>query len=512
MFVILLLFTGFPANGQTPQEEYDAFRRQTQKEFGEFLKQNWQEYEDFRKQAQKEFGEFLKQSWQEFELMQGEMFPATPEPVTPQIAEPEIFNEMVMLHVETGRAPSQWQTGQQQTMPVETRHATSLQQQTRHATSLQQQTGHAPSLQPNDNNVSVLFFGSSLTLPFDRKFAIKLRSTKETDVGDFWIKLADADFLHLINACKELKDELCLNDWGYYQLIRELAQRIYPARGMDNERTVFTAFVLDETGYDVRMARNVENSQLVLLSVFESKLYDTPSLEVSEKRYYIPEKSNKGNRIASYRPYAKEEKRRIDLKIDRPLKLKDHPGTFEISANVIGKPLKITYNRNAIDFYNTIPVTDLEVYFNSRGSVTVQQSFEEVLKPVIGTMSEKDAASTLLQLMHHAFEYKTDKEQFGFERPFFFEELFSYPYNNCKDRSVLYAYLIRHLVGLQVVGLKYPGHVATAVRFNERVNGHYISIGADPYIICDPTYINAAIGQCMANYVTVKAEPLFIHH
>ncbi len=283
----------------------------------------------------------------------------------------------------------------------------------------------------------------------------------------------------------------------------ELAQQMYP-RGMDDERTVFTAFILDETGYDVRIARNNATGKLILMSMFESSLYFTPFLDISRKRYYMPEIANQNERISSYRSYAKEAKRRIDLKIAQPLKLKNAPGTFEIAANVIGTPLKITYNRNAIDFYNTIPVTDVEVYFNSYGSAIVQQSLEAALKHVVEGKNETDAVGTLLQLMHHAFAYKTDEEQFGRERPFFFEELFAYPYCDCEDRSVLFAFMVRQLTGLPVVGLKYPGHVATAVKFNGRANGHYIHFNGGDYIVCDPTNINGVVGQCMKGYETAS--------
>ena len=45
--------------------------------------------------------------------------------------------------------------------------------------------------------------------------------------------------------------------------------------------------------------------------------------------------------------------------------------------------------------------------------------------------------------------------------------LFYYPYCDCEDRSVLYSYLVRNLLKLDVVLLDYPNHIATAVCFNE---------------------------------------------
>jgi hypothetical protein len=109
-----------------------------------------------------------------------------------------------------------------------------------------------------------------------------------------------------------------------------------------------------------------------------------------------------------------------------------------------------------------------------------------------------------------AFEYKKDYVQFGIEKPLFAEETLFYPYSDCEDRSVLFAYLIRSLIGLEVIGLDYPGHIATAVKFCTEVKGDIINHNGENYLICDPTYINANIGQCMTKYMDVKPKVISI--
>ena len=56
------------------------------------------------------------------------------------------------------------------------------------------------------------------------------------------------------------------------------------------------------------------------------------------------------------------------------------------------------------------------------------------------------------------------------------------------------------MVGLDVVGLDYPGHVATAVRFNESVSGDSVNYNGKRYVISDPTYINASVGMAMPEF------------
>jgi len=103
--------------------------------------------------------------------------------------------------------------------------------------------------------------------------------------------------------------------------------------------------------------------------------------------------------------------------------------------------------------------------------------------------------------------YQTDEEQFGYKRPLFADETFYYPASDCEDRSILFSILIRELLGLEVVLLHYPNHITTAVHFrDETVNGDYLMIDNKKFIVCDPTYIGANIGQAMRQLKNVSAE------
>lgn len=98
--------------------------------------------------------------------------------------------------------------------------------------------------------------------------------------------------------------------------------------------------------------------------------------------------------------------------------------------------------------------------------------------------------------------------QFGYEKSFYVEENFYYSANDCEDRAVLLAFLVRNLLHLDVHLLYYPGHEATAIRFSDQsIKGDgYVYQDGSKYIICDPTYIGAGVGQCMPEYENVKPK------
>jgi hypothetical protein len=128
------------------------------------------------------------------------------------------------------------------------------------------------------------------------------------------------------------------------------------------------------------------------------------------------------------------------------------------------------------------------------------------LKQILEGRSQAEAANILLRFVQTGFQYKTDAQQFGREKAFFPEETLYYPYCDCEDRSVLFSYLVRKLLKLEVLGLDYPGHVATAVRFQEEIPGDAISYDGKRYVICDPTYINADLGMAMPEFKDKKPQ------
>jgi hypothetical protein len=66
--------------------------------------------------------------------------------------------------------------------------------------------------------------------------------------------------------------------------------------------------------------------------------------------------------------------------------------------------------------------------------------------------------------------------------------------------------LVKELLGLEVVLLHYPNHLATAVHFSENVNGDFLTVDGKKFVVCDPTYIGASIGIAMDNCKQAKVQ------
>ncbi len=151
----------------------------------------------------------------------------------------------------------------------------------------------------------------------------------------------------------------------------------------------------------------------------------------------------------------------------------------------------------------------MEIYFRSQFSRALVVSIAREFSKIVEGKSESVAVDMILRFVQTAFPYKTDDEQFGKEKVMFPDEFLYYQYSDCEDRSVFFSALVKTILGLEVIGLDYPGHIATAVRLSEHISGDSIEYNGKKFIVCDPTYINSSIGMTMPKYKSTQPDIIF---
>ena len=172
--------------------------------------------------------------------------------------------------------------------------------------------------------------------------------------------------------------------------------------------------------------------------------------------------------------------------------------------------MQTVVNKNLMDFYRDYPQCDVVIHYKAPMSEELREPLYAQLREAIAGKSEVEAANILLTFVQTSFQYMTDGDQFGYEKPFFPDETFYYPYCDCEDRAMLYSTLVKDLLGLDAILLDYPNHIASAVRFTEEVPGDAVVLAdGTRYVVCDPTYIGAPVGSCMDQYKTVGPQVIF---
>lgn len=342
------------------------------------------------------------------------------------------------------------------------------------------------------NMLAVNLFGLHTQIPKE-SFPDRLGGIETKNVADFWIRLSECEYEEMMQACREAQKNSAFNDWAICQMVLEFARKNY--EGQYNEQAVMAVFLLNQLGMEAKVG--FTQNHLFCLVAVEQQLYGVSFADIGGIRYYLFELDplyKHNDEPVSFRTYDMHfprETHSLDMNLSQPLKSE--------KASV-DKEEGIHIDMNMIELFKTYPQVEMDVYANATPSKMFCQSVEQTFRPYLKELSTYDAVSFILAFMQYGFDYATDDEQFGYEKPFFCEENFYYPKNDCEDRSILFSFLVRHLLHLEVVLIDYPGHIATAVHFPTDVKGESVEYKGKEYVICDPTYIGASIGMEMPDF------------
>jgi len=355
--------------------------------------------------------------------------------------------------------------------------------------------------------VKQTFFGTPIVLNRLVSSIPALSGISEKEVAAYWDALSKLPYADWISKVVQLKSALKLNDWGMYLLISNVFKANFPGSG-SNEEVIFTVFTLNQLGYRAKIGR--AQLELVPLIAFSGNVFNTSFFTYGNERNVRYSVINTGHKkLPSVQTYSTDYAGATRL---MDMSMENNPALAVSDETKILKDMtrsyELNYNRNLIDLYATYPCVDFSVYATAALDEIFLQSVKKQLQPITSSLSQEDAVNALLHFVQFAFSYKTDDEQFGYERWFFAEETLTSSFSDCEDRSILFTQLVRHLLGMKVVLLHYSDrHLATAVKFdNPATTGDYLMVDGQKYSFCDPTYIGASLGMSMPVLRTIPVE------
>ena len=514
------------------QDDYEKWKKAQEEQF-----QQWKDARD------KEFTEFLKAEWKQFQAFKEQTLFDTPKPKTLPIAPPRPEPKPALNQKPKPEQKPELKTEEKPVakpeQKVEKTPETNVppkpEIKTEPKPEMKPENNPAPVPPPkpvvktetaptsssmvdpekNPNSVSVDFFEAAIALLYANGLQTHLDGPPSSKtISAFWESMSKSNYEDFIKQAQAYKERMNLNDWGYCEFINKTAEKLYP--GSRNESKMFDWFMLTKSGYQAKIGYSGDNIYLLLPTsgVLYGVAYymfgnsTTKFYNVMFDRYEKPHISTLYSYDQNYPNATKLTGYQIDgaPRIQHDIQTR----TLKFTHNGSEYTVKVEYDRSAVKFFEYYPQTDLRVYFDAVPSSDAKVSLLDALRPLIKDKSETEAVDMLLHFVQTAFKYETDDEQFGREKPFFPEETLYYPGSDCEDRAVLFSFLVRNLLGLDVVGLEFPNHVATAVRFKENVNGDQVVYQNRKYIICDPTYINADYGMCMPQFKNVKPDIIAI--
>lgn len=486
-------------------QSFEEYKRQQQAKYNNYVQKKKEEFRAYRDRVNAEYGEFMRKAWTREEAQPAKPLPKRPEPPMPVVRDPLMvpqfdpipFEDIIVPKIPDFKKP-------EPIIPVDELEGLNEEVAPEKETKPQEEV--KPVTKPQNaakpEGLTFKWCGQTWRVPMEPQHRFRLRSTKESDVSDAWKTLSGAKYTGIVAACLKIRDSYQLPDWGYLHFLEAMANAFLP--GMSNEARLLEMFILSQSGYQVRIARF--NEQLCLLVPSSGEIYEYSYMTLGGRRYYV---IGKMPGRASFYVYER------DFPREQPFvwQMKELP---RLSAECVTRTLKaqrypevqatVSVSKGLVDFMKDYPrCNDWDAYALASLSEQAKEGLYPVLRRNIAGKDKVEAVEILLNFVQTAFKYQTDEQQFGKERPLFGDETLYYPYCDCEDRSILFSTLVRELVGLDVVLLNYPQHLATAVCFNENVEGDYFVLDGKRYVVCDPTYIGSHVGEAMPSLKNTKA-------
>ena len=458
--------------------------------YEQFKQQAQADYENFRDKANAEYAKFMKQAWKEYHAM-----PAIPQPVEKE-RPPVVIDEDKKKPIESQPIPIEEEVikipaPEPQPVPV------------------------APiKEQPvvEEEVISFTVYGSTMKVRFNSSERFQLSDCSEQTLSDAWKRLSGKAYNNTIRDCLELRIKRQLSDWAYLQMLDSFSKACL---GKSNEAVLLMAYIYCQSGY--RMRIGTVNEQLYLLYASQHVVYNKAYYTLDSEYYYIYDSSVKSLKVCdiafpnekSLSFYIPQEQLFDYVSSDlRHLKSERYPD-MDITTRV---------NKNVITFCESYPKSSIRENFMTRwamiANTPMEKGVKEMMYPQLQKafkgLTEKDAMERLLNWVQTSLIYEYDDKVWGGDREFFAEESLYYPYADCEDRSILLSRLVRDLLGLKVILIYYPGHLAMAVEFTEQVKGDYIMLDGHKFVVCDPTYFNANVGMTMPTMDNAKAKVILL--
>lgn len=485
-FLSVAVVMCLPLSSIAAQSEFEAYKQQQM----QGAQQDKTDFRVYKEKQDREFADFLKMQWGEFEAFQGKV----------RIKEPKPKQIPVVAPVAPAVSPKEAPAPAVVVAPI-----------------LAPVVPPPPPPQPKPISIAadeleLVFYGNEVKFVFDpqwKKYRLTGGAKPET-ISDFWTTMSGTKYEPTIQAVNAARRDLKLDDWGYVMLWRDVVRALQPER--KTEQNLLLWYFLVKSGYDVRLG--YYDADVFLFVAIKQPVYATKYTKVNRQTYYAALAADHGNAIRAFYSY----------KSDYPIKLNaldiksaftgftkmvsaQRALAFDYKGNTIS--FTVPYDRRLVEYMGTIPQSEFELYFDTDGSSLVRHGLLAELKKYTATMGEEEAVNFLLTFVQKAFAYKTDQDQFGYEKYFFVEESLHFPYNDCEDRAVLFAWLVHELVGIKVVGVLYPGHMTTAVEL-KHVSDTFstVTYQGSRWVIADPTYIGASVGMAMPTYKKLQPTRL----
>ena len=478
--------------------------------FADFRNKVLNEFNEFRSSILENYDKFLEGAWKDYDQIKGVKSNPVPKPRTaPTVSNPDAPVTKTSPAVSTPVAskpqanvyPNKTKTPESQTQAQPDNYT--------QKTPVAKPTTAADDLPASANGTDRFnMAGIQLEVPHI-EYNISRRLANTHEFGAHWRGLAKTSLAsQLIPEFRNLAEKHGFNDYLTFMAVNAYVDNRFP-QAHSSSRKSLVHFLMANMGYDVRLGTNQTGTAMLLIP-FNQMVFAHPYLNINGKKYFIFADENvdltkpDNLRISTCAlPSDADAGKPLDLLL-KELRLPEKPYRYNISFGNI--TLTGELNQAVMPLLYRYPQMPTADFAKSAILPDVRRQIVSQLKTQLSGMEEKTAVNTLLQFVQKGFEYSTDEDFHGFEKPYFLEETLFYPKNDCEDRAIFYTYLLWEVLGIPNQLICYPGHESASVSLSTPVKGISYSHSGKTFYISDPTYIGSVTGQCMPDFEQTAPE------
>ncbi|MCE1197366.1 MAG: hypothetical protein LWW85_00230 [Marinilabiliales bacterium] len=346
------------------------------------------------------------------------------------------------------------------------------------------------------------FYGNNLRVTIDRLLTLPASTPISPEgASEYWRKFCVANSQHLIRQLMVLRTRLGLNDWGYYKLVRILSETLYPSN--QSGSLLLSWGLMIRSGFDVRIAYNQLGAGL--LFPCHDRIYGMPFVTINGANYYC-DKSIASFPVFTYPVAHPGANGTIRLSFSQSLRfdgeLQNKKMTFEWKKKSL--EFNLRFNPEIVRFYEEYPDTDPNILCTAPMTFSTEESLLRPLRKTLSGMNAEEATAFLQQFVQKSFAYHPFNDLFGYDRFIFPEELLAKDECNDKGKSLLFGWMVSHLLHAKTVLVEYPGFFSVAVSPQQPLEGDGFKMEEGIYTFVDPTFENAPMGLVMKEFIHQK--------
>jgi hypothetical protein len=501
--ILLFITLSILSHGQVT--DFEKFKQQREKEMNQFEAKVNREMDSLRTAHDKAFAKMLEGNWKREDLFPSKPASEKPKPIAPPVFEPDAEQndkQDISQGLSEGASqdlPKDFPQELPQDLPKDVQQELSQDVPQELPQDLPEELAFNKAFQFQNES---LFGNEWKMIMLSSNWPTLAGSPGPSSITSYWKSCSEKEYDLMLAYFNYQKSQFGLSDWGVYQMVQVVATNNFSSK---NNQNLFLWFTLVQLGYDARIMYG--ENQIVLTLPFNDMLYGKSYFEFNGHNYFILD-AKSPNALYTYSSQHESAKNLLTLantpSAKFPEKWTDRRFDFKFNRNT--EHVSLPYLTHRTSFNATIPQTELDYYFGQPLPASFKERLHKALDAKLESCgSEREKVRYLYALVCQSIPYKTDQDQFQYEKFCIPEEVLAYPFADCEDRTFLLNALVTELVGVETIGLNYPGHVAMAIKLNEVKNSDaIIQFNGKDYVYCDPTYIGADVGKMPESYRGVK--------